>query len=681
MKKKYFILAATAITMMVSCADEKFVGDENLLGAGNGEEAISFGSGFKTITRADHVGADAADLLGGKFYVGGYKNNGSAYTTVFDNYLVQWEANTAATTRDNTSDWKYAGLTNPGFADHISGAQTIKYWDYSASFYDYVAYSPGKGNTLLVAESEGHPTTNEILATAIAPTTLTTAAYTLKGSATDLSECYIADLITAKESGAASPDINYNNEVSIKFRRLGSKVRVALYETIPGYSVKNVYFYTNATTTTATGPSDNEEATLFNSGTPFYPNGTMTVRFPTIGSTNKSNSDYNKAHVTFAGTGTATSIKEFGELDYETTHANWEDPRLDYSGNTSKYLKRTSTAPSFAGESDDNFYTTVLPDENGNVLELRVDYTLEAIDGTKETIIIHGAKAFVPQIYAAWKPNYAYTYIFKISDNTNGWTKAAGGTEGLYPITFDAVVADSEDGTQTTITTVATPSITTYQKGHKYADDNVYKKATGDIYVQVMKPGALESSPFNLADDLGTKGQLYTVTLATGSLKDLAKVTEADVMDALNINLAANTTSPITGRNEVKLTAATSTVSDADGTTTFNKIPAADGNDITVDEGTAAKLAASDLSAGYYAYVYNATSGTPSATYIYSAVTFTDSDTETPSDWTGNYWDNPEGTGSAVTAYEAPASGKTKTYYRRYTNLNNVYGVKVIKVE
>ena len=58
MKTKYFILAATAITMMVSCADEKFVGDENLLGAENGEGAISFNSGFKAITRADHVGAE-----------------------------------------------------------------------------------------------------------------------------------------------------------------------------------------------------------------------------------------------------------------------------------------------------------------------------------------------------------------------------------------------------------------------------------------------------------------------------------------------------------------------------------------------------------------------------------------------------------------------------------------------
>lgn len=669
MKKKLF-LAAITLTALIGCTEDTYVGDQPQQGT-NVEEAIGFNLNIPAITRVDHVGADAANMLGEKFYVGGYKNNGTAYTTVFDNYLVQWGVNTAGTTTDNTSDWKYVGLPNPGFADHVSGAQTLKYWDFAASYYDFVAYSPGNGNTLIVS---GTPNSGQILATAIDPLQLTSKAYTLTGSADDLTKCYIADMITAKESGAISPDINYKAEVPIKFRSLGTKVRVALYETIPGYSVKEVKFYPDDAST-ALGGATETKATLFTSGTPFYPSGTMTVSFPNIGASPAVPSDYNKAHVSFAGTGTATSTKDFGTLNYEETPANWEDSRLNYTGNTSKYLKRTSTDPSFAGTTAP-YYLTVLPDENGNVLELRVDYTLESIDGNKETITIHGAKAFVPQIYAAWKPNYAYTYIFKISDNTNGWTSTAGGDgkEGLYPITFDAVVADSEDGTQSTITTVATPSITTYQKGHKYAEDNVYKKATGDIYVQVMTSGAL-------ANDLSSKGQLYSLSLATGSTKDLTKVTEADVMDALNINYAANTTSPITGRNEVVLTGVTSTVSDADGSTTFNTIPGADGNDITVAKGTAAKLAASDLSAGYYAYVYNATSGTPSETYIYSAVTFTETDTSAPSDWSGNYWDNPNGTGSAVTTYEAPAAGKTKTYYRRYTNLNNVYGVKVIKVE
>ena len=666
--KKNLLFAAIALTALAGCSDNSFVGDESPQGSLTGDGSISFNLSTAAATRADHVGADAADMLGETFYVGGFKNDGTGltgYTTVFDNYKVEWEQNTAGKTTDNTSDWKYVGVTNPGFASHISGTQTIKYWDYAASYYDFVAYSPGKGNSLIVAASEGHPAANEILATAIAPTTLTTAAYTLQGSATDLAECYIADLVTAKDGGSGK-DVDYKKEVSIKFRRLGSKVRVALYETIPGYSVKDVKFYSDASTTLATG-TNNTSATLFTSANAFSTTGTMTVKFPTIGTSNTSNSDYNKAHVTFAGT-PSESTKAFGTLNYEATKANWEDSRLDYLGNENTYLKRTSTNPSFAGT--DPYYLTVLPDETGNVLELRVDYTLESIDGTKETIVVHGATAFVPQIYAAWKPNYAYTYIFKITDNTNGWTNVAGGVgkDGLYPITLDAVVADSQDGTQSTITTVATPSITTYMKGHKYDTDGPEYKAsaTDSIFVRVMDGSTIKS-------DLNTNGKLYTVT-GDG----LANMTEANVMDALNIR-TSGAAATVVGRNGFTLTPATEVL--ATGDATFATIPGADGNPIP---GIAANTATRFLAtAATYAYVYY--TGTDNAdTQIHSAVVFTAS--SQPADqgaWDSikaTYYTDEACTEAAPTTWTTLTGEQTVTYYQNYTNLNKVYAVKVIRV-
>ena len=654
--KKNLFLAALAFVAMASCTSDEFVGENTSPTPSKTDGAISFNSSSKTITRADHVGADAADMLGEKFYVGGYKNDGSAYTTVFDNYKVEWDDNTAGTTTDNTSDWKYVGVTNPGFAGHISGDQTIKYWDNAASFYDFVAYSPGKGNSIIVS---GNPGSNEILATAIDPTTLKTAAYTLQGSATDLSECYIADLVTAKESGASAPDISYRNEVSIKFRSLGSKVRVALYETIPGYSVRDVKFYTSAGATSTSETS----ATLFTGSNAFSTTGTMTVYFPTIGTGNTGKTDYNKAHVTFTGT-PSESTKAFGTLNYETTQDDLEDNRLKYNGNTNTYLKRTSRDPSFAGTAP--YYLTVLPDETGSVLELRVDYTLESIDGNKETITVHGATAFVPQIYAAWKPNYAYTYIFKISDNTNGWTKALNsGTAGLYPITFDAVVADSEDGTQSTITTVATPSITTYMKGHKYDTDGPeYKASTSDsIYVMVMDGSTLKS-------DLNTKGKLYTVT---GD--KVANVTEANVMDALNIR-ASESSGTIVGRNGFTLTPAAEKVANA---TDFTSIPGADGNPI---KGIAANTASRFLAtAGTYAYVYDysPTNPEPSSSEIHTAVVLSSA----PDNWSSvcsTYYTDEGCTTAAPSTFPTLESGQTVTYYQKYTNLNHTYSVKVIKV-
>ena len=695
MKTKYFIYAAFAGIILASCSSNDFAGDQNLLENSGGGGAIGFSMNVPTATRADHVGADAADMLGQKFYVGGYKNDGSAYSTVFDNYLVQWGANTAGTTTDNTSDWKYVGLDPLRFTGHItSGTQTIKYWDYAASFYDFVAYSPGKNQSIIIT---GTPETNQILATAIVQANLTTAAYTLTGSATDLGESYIADLVTAVKSGAGSQQVNYKSEVPFKFRRLGSKVRIAFYETVPGYSVRDVKFYAADGTPIKVGAdgyvTPTATPTLFASSNVFHTTGTMTVKFPTIGESNKSKSDYNKAHVTFAaGAGdTPASTMTFSALNYEATPANWEDARLNYAENSNTYLKRTAAAPSFAGASDP-YYVTVLPDEAGNVLELRVDYTLEAIDGTKETIKIHGAKAFVPQVYAQWKPNYAYTYIFKISDNTNGWTsELTGDPTGLYPITFDAIVLDSQDGTQSTITTVYTPAVTTYQKGHVYTDDE-YVVSKGSIYVMVQDA--------DLKDDLNTAGKLYTVT---GS-----NISEATVMDALNIRVSGSAT--VNGRNGIALEEVSPTVvteiaagdspdgnavpvtrkytwvsEPGDWATTYSQyytdeactIEATstwDSSKPYYKKNTAVKFTPSASTT--YAYAYEVSDGGDG--YIYSAEALTSQ----PADWetVGLWYTDPDGvtainSGSGATAY---ADG---TYYKKYTNLNKVYAVKVIKVQ
>ena len=85
-----------------------------------------------------------------------------------------------------------------------------------------------------------------------------------------------------------------------------------------------------------------------------------------------------------------------------------------------------------------------------------------------------------------WKPNFAYTYIFKISDKTNGTTgnmpvdpdNPSGSTddpEGLHPITFDAVVVDATTGNQETISSIATNSITTYANGSEVTKNGEYK--------------------------------------------------------------------------------------------------------------------------------------------------------------------------------------------------------------
>lgn len=634
MKKNVFF-AAVAIGLLAGCTSDERIGGEvispNTSQAEQG--AIVFSTVSKGITRADHVGADAAKLLNNKFIVGGYKGAGDITATgtskVFDNYTVEWAQNTAATTESNTSDWEYVGK-NPAPTATVTGLQTIKYWDYSAAQYDFIAYSTGTAEAI----KDGNPAAGQIVVSTISPSNATSAAYTLKGSVNDLTKCYIADMVTVTKSSN-----NYGKEVQLSFRSLATKIRVAFYETIPGYSVKDVKFYTDdATTPIETGASATNATLFIPSGSVgFGSAGTYTISFPTIGSSNSSKPDYNKAHVSFTADATvaeADKKKDFGALNYTTAERN------EATGN--HYLGRTSHAASYAGT--DPYYYTVLSNPTGAVLELRIDYTLVSIDGSGETINIRGAKAYVPAIYAKWQPNYAYTYIFKISDNTNGWTsKVDTDPAGLYPITFDAVVADSEDGSQSTITTVATPSITTYQKGHDITKDE-YSVLTpdGDIYVQVIANGTLKG-------DLGSNGQLYSLSAAK---------TEAEVMDALNIQTASDANS-ITGRNGLVLTKVTS---DA----TITAIPGVDGNDITVTAGTAAKF--TPTAGKTYAYVYD--TGTDNADTEYNTAVVL---TAQPTDWpTGYYTD--EACTTAATTY---ADG---TYYQKYTNQNKVYGVKVIKV-
>lgn len=648
--KKYLFFAASALAL-ASCSSDDFVGDNsgNLHGTTNGE--IAFAGGTAKITRAG--GADAAALLGKEFIVAGFKSDATAPTAgisknkVFDHYTVKWEANTAGTTADNTADWGYVGGTPyAGLTGLTEGTkQTIKYWDYSAAQYDYVAFS--KGNTEAI--TTGTPTVNQVLLSKVTPETadkapskttgkVTGGAYTITGTAKALSGCYIADLVTAYKKNK-----DYSKEVNLTFRNLTTKARVAFYETVPGYSVKDVKFHqAEAPTGTSITPATETKATLYTSGAEekdnFFTKGTAGVYFPTVGSTKKTEKDYNKAHIVFFPENKETTLS-FGEVNYDEAGT----PIIGT-------LKKTSQDPSFAGKNDNvtpNYYQTVIPNEVGTTLTLCVDYTLVANDGSGEEIKVYGAKAIIPAIYAQWKSNYAYTYIFKISDKTNGKTGINEGPEGLYPITFDAVVADSEEGNQSTITTVATPSITTYQKGHNITKDEYGK---GDIYVMVSKEDK------TLANDLD-KAKLYTV--------EGNNISEATVHDALTIG-ASTTGSITTGRNGIKLTEVTTNKE------TPTTIPGVDGNDITVAENTAVKFKAT---AGTYAFVYQLTTGT-SETFN---TAYTANGTETVIDGGEVYYtdfdctkDNKVPVGTTLTT--------GKIYYQKITNNKNTYAIKVIKV-
>lgn len=496
---KFFIAAASALAL-ASCSSDDFLGEIQGNEQNGTTSAINFGGDTGKITRATSTDKTAAELLENNFVVVGFKGsktdaaNNENYA--FDHYNVNFKDGSAFSTESNRAGWEYVNQdmnvkgTKPAASLAQGGAsqQTIKYWDHSCKSYDFIAFSMGKKD----AASEYATPTH------VDKDNLATAAYTLSGDVNTLSECYISDMKTVNRD-------DYGKTVSMSFRHLASKVRMALFEIVPGYVISDVKFY-DATDDTATA---NPEGTLIGN---FNNSGTLTVYFPTTGTDNASEKDYNKAHVKFTATEGENGVlnfKKFGTVNYN----NQVEGTIP-AGKT--YLSQNAADPSYCGAG----YQNVLPSEGKpSAITLRIDYKLTSVDGTNEIINVKGATATVPAEYTEWKSGYAYTYIFKISQNTNGST---GGTStGLTAISFDAVVVDDEaNGLQETITTVSDNSITTYgYKDNKVTTNgNEYVNGT-DIYATVYSAGATVAPQ-----------KLYTVTLEDGATQT---INEASVANAL----------------------------------------------------------------------------------------------------------------------------------------------------
>lgn len=402
---------------------------------------VLFGPSSKGITRAEITGASAAGLLDSTFVVSGYMGNTTASvgTMVFDNFVVKYYANTANTTESNACNWEYVGQTRIKHAiDQGVTQQAVKYWDYTKAQYDFIAWSAGKVQALFEDPKDGLQSGN-VYVSAISPRTavgVDGTAYTIKGLASDLEGCYVADLVTVKND-------NYGSPVTIKFRSLCSKVRLGIFETIPGYSVKNVRFYTASDKAL---PEDAGVSRLFSPSGIIYNAGTCAVYYPTVD--RPDDPDNNVAHIRYDVAFGNSNVVDFGSLNYTTA----EDGEKTVGA---VFLGRSSATASMAGDAENGYYTTCLPNESGISLSLRVDYTLEGIDGSDETLEVKGATATIPADYTRWKAGYAYTYLFKITDQTNGHTGVYDPTKpdddpvnsdpaGLYPISFDAVVVDTE---------------------------------------------------------------------------------------------------------------------------------------------------------------------------------------------------------------------------------------------
>lgn len=458
--KKYLIFAASALAL-ASCSNDDFLG-ENPGNVQNATTAINFGGDAGKITRGTSNEGTDAEKLDGQFKVYGVKiTNGTISHNVFPDYYV-WDVADKNTT-SNTSGWEYVGAngaSNLGTGKiTLTKDQTIKYWDYSATEYRFVAGSP-------IEAFDYKTSTDKTTGTHITEVKVTGLAGHIEANNTTTAlktdPVYIADPVKVVKD-------NYQKPVEFSFKRHQSMVRVGLYETIPGYSITDIKFYAYDNDGTTLKASDDNNVIL-TSATPGY----------FVGGSNLTGT------VTYTGWDTTPSYTFKYDDTNLTKSKNWYAGKFTPNPKLATTSSETDVATLYGTDKDMSTtgYFTVLPTPTAtepSPILIKCDYTLTDFN-TGETINVKGATAAIPAAFSKWEANTRYTYLFKISDNTNGTTGNPDDPDhdpaGLFPITFAAVVKGSTDAQYGTTTTVATPSITTYQVGSVTDKGIEYKSGT-----------------------------------------------------------------------------------------------------------------------------------------------------------------------------------------------------------
>lgn len=313
------MLGLLVVMALASCSGEEGIRQEEVLVPIN----------FASVTAETEVVTRANTNLGRNFVVYGYKTINSTTTQqVFKGYDVKYTANSAGTSEDNTHNYSYVDVTPQ---------QTIKYWDFAASEYNFWGATGGtftdQGATLTINDLAIAKTEPDL-----ASTVLFSALYHRSPVSTDV--------------------------VQLEFKRPYAKVRVM--------------FYTNATLTDNTFDNIQINGIKFGPESPkqIITGGSLKVSYPKKG----------EGPETYATTPTASADNlSFGNVQLDHTHGTASNDAV-------------TAVPTGGTE-----YYFVVPNNND------APFTLSAkIDNEDKT-------AVVPANFMNWKPNFVYTYIFKVS--------------------------------------------------------------------------------------------------------------------------------------------------------------------------------------------------------------------------------------------------------------------------
>lgn len=440
--KKTVFLAAAAIAL-ASCSSDELV--NSTAGDMNGESPIAFSVEAKNITR----GTKFEELQRYNFGVWAYKVKGTESQLVMSNYLVgysdgvgtgydnsavkesTWDAS-AGDLKDHKSPWFYEKLGNLEYSysgdknffktsESVNQYQYLRYWDLAYTNTNFYAYAPYKATGVGYANGE---------------ITVENGAQTAGYDDNRKTEFLYA--------GAKATNANMK-DVTLNFHHLGAKVNLQFYEDIPGYRVQII-----DVTTTGTGI---QATPATKSGTTYTKADYYTTCGATINYNDNMEPTATVSHVDNAANKTQENLK----FDVPTTNLKAYTAKV--TGTKYNVIPENPASDGYA-KSPTTYYPVAQGDSKVG-FTFHVSYKIIAEDNGEE-ITVHDARVYVPAksvsgetttYIAAWQPNTAYTYTFKITKESTGTTKPNDDdidptsptiptTKALYPIVFDGATVE-----------------------------------------------------------------------------------------------------------------------------------------------------------------------------------------------------------------------------------------------
>lgn len=452
MKKSLFFAIAAAL--LTGCASDELV-DVSVPNTGTSHSDIRFTMSQKNTTRGY---SDLNKTGHYNFGVFGYKSTDKVNNIMAD-YLVGYYdvtngygVKTGSTfgdqdgNFDGESYWMYEGMgsaeyngtyagetVNPGtkFASNVAN-QYLRYWDNAADYTCFYAYAPytntgATGKTVTYVDGQEVGTSNDKYV-------MTIPNGTIKHGYDKPDE--LEYMYAWTKVGKAS----YGHDVALQFHRLNAKVNIKFWEDIPGYSVRIIDLTSNYSVSAVPAIKDGTSGNYgYKLGKIYSENGAK-IQFDPENATPAAPvlKQYQGTTVSTPIVFAAPTAAQIGTTRVEATPSTTTYYAIP-KGSADGVLSNTADKISDAGTLDEDL------DDTG--LTFHVSY--ELISTTGEVITVKNATVFVPTTYTNWVANTHYTYIFKITKDSNGSTDSTDPTDSdaenpevptepsLYPIVFD----------------------------------------------------------------------------------------------------------------------------------------------------------------------------------------------------------------------------------------------------